>query len=164
MFGVLIRSMKEAVVESALSSFRVCRIIYITSHSKSISGCFYALASACFTMFLYEKKISQKIMQSNPIQIVSFSWKAWNRLLHLLKQHGFKVEEFSYWTGLPGVQTFHQPKTSRVSWHEKHNKQDPELLRSFIRHKWDNISLSKVHKLVFSVLTHLQECKSISIS
>lgn len=96
-------------------------------------------------------------MQSNPIQIVSFSWKAWNRLLHLLKQHGFKVEEFSYWTGLPGVQTFHQPKTSRVSWHEKHNKQDPELLRSYI-------SLSKVHKLVFSVLTHLQECKSISIS
>lgn len=159
MFGVLIRSMKEAVVESALSSFRVCRIIHITSHSKSISGCFYALASVCFT-------ISQKIMQSNPIQIVSFSLKAWNRLLHLLKQHGFKVEEFRYWTGLPGVQTFHQPKTSGVSWHEKHNKQDPELLRSyiFIRHKWDNISLSKVHKLVLSVLTHLQKCKSISIS
>lgn len=64
MFGVLIRSMKEAVVESALSSFRVCRIIHITSHSKSISGCFYALASACFTMFLHEKN-SQKIMQSN---------------------------------------------------------------------------------------------------
>ncbi len=78
-----------------------------------------------------------------------FSRTMQNHILQLLQQHGFVVEEFRCWIGLPAVQIFPLQRTFGASLNEKYVKDDHKLFSSWkpMSSNNSNIKTKRTHNL-----------------